>query len=59
MLTIVDSSNMTASEEFVRANPKWFKDVRTIGEIGLTYNSQRSKANLITEVSLVCHWEYR
>jgi hypothetical protein len=34
--TIVDSSTMTASEKFAGSNPKWFKNVRTFGEIGIT-----------------------
>jgi transposase InsO family protein len=37
--TIVDSSTMTASEKFTGPNPKWFKNLCTFGEIGITYNN--------------------
>jgi hypothetical protein len=41
--TVVDSSTMTASEKFIGSNPKWFKNLRTFGEIGITYNNQKNK----------------
>jgi hypothetical protein len=44
--TIVDSSTMTASEKFTGSSPKWFKNVHTFGEIGITYNNQKIKGKL-------------
>jgi hypothetical protein len=44
--TIVDSSTMTASEKFTRSNPRWFKNLNTFGEIGITYNNQKIKEKL-------------
>jgi hypothetical protein len=44
--TIVDSSTMTASEKFTGSNPKWLKNLRTFGEIGITYNNQKIKNKL-------------
>jgi hypothetical protein len=52
--TIVDSSTMTASEKIIGYIPKWFKNLRTFGEIGITYNNQKLKASLIIEVIHVC-----
>jgi hypothetical protein len=37
---------MTASEKFTGYNPKWFKNLRTFGEIGITYNNQKIKGKL-------------
>jgi hypothetical protein len=37
---------MTASETFTGSNPKWFKNLRTFGEIGITYNNQKIKGKL-------------
>jgi hypothetical protein len=37
---------MTASEKFTGSNPKWFKNLRTFGEIGITYNNQKIKGKL-------------
>jgi hypothetical protein len=37
---------MTASEKFIGSNPKWFKNLCTIGEIGVTYNNQKIKGKL-------------
>jgi hypothetical protein len=34
---------MTASEKLTGSNPKWFKNLRTFGEIGITYNNQKIK----------------
>jgi hypothetical protein len=44
--TIVESSTMTASEKFTGSNPKWFKNLCTFGEIGITYNNQKIKGKL-------------
>jgi hypothetical protein len=44
--TIVDSSTMTASEKFTGSIPKWFKSLRTFGELGITYNNQKIKGKL-------------
>jgi hypothetical protein len=44
--TIVDSSTMTASEKLTASNPKWFKNLCTFGEIGITYNNQKIKGKL-------------
>jgi hypothetical protein len=44
--TIVNSSTMTASEKFTGSNPKWFKNLQTFGEIGITYNNQKIKGKL-------------
>jgi hypothetical protein len=37
---------MTASEKLTGSNPKWFKNLRTFGEIGITYNNQKIKGKL-------------
>jgi hypothetical protein len=37
---------MPASEKFTGTNPKWFKNLRTFGEIGITYNNQKIKGKL-------------
>jgi hypothetical protein len=37
---------MTASEKFTGSNPKWFKNLHTFGEIGITYNNQKIKGKL-------------
>jgi hypothetical protein len=37
---------MTASEKFTGSNPKWFKNLLTFGEIGITYNNQQIKRKL-------------
>jgi hypothetical protein len=37
---------MTASEKFTRFNPKWFKNLQTFGEIGITYTNQKIKGKL-------------
>jgi hypothetical protein len=37
---------MTASEKFTGSNPKWFRNLRTFGEIGITYNNQKIKGKL-------------
>jgi hypothetical protein len=37
---------MTASEKFTGSNPKWFKNLRTFGEMGITYNNQKIKGKL-------------
>jgi hypothetical protein len=37
---------MTASERFTGSNPNWFKNLRTFGEIGITYNNQKIKGKL-------------
>jgi hypothetical protein len=44
--TIVDSSTMTGSEKLTGSNPKWFKNLITFGEIGITYNNQKNKSKL-------------
>jgi hypothetical protein len=43
---IVGPSTMTASEKFTGSNPKWFKSLRTFGEIGITYDNQKIKGML-------------
>jgi hypothetical protein len=37
---------MTASEKLTGSNPKWFKNLCTFGEIGITYNNQNIKGKL-------------
>jgi hypothetical protein len=39
--TIVNSSTMTASEKFTGSNPKWFKNLRTFGELVLHITTKR------------------
>jgi hypothetical protein len=48
--TIVDSSTMTASEKFTGSNPKWFKNLRTFGEIGISYINQKIKGKMDNRV---------
>jgi hypothetical protein len=45
---------MTASEKLTGSTPKWFKNLHTFGEIGVTYYNQKIKASWIIEVILVC-----
>jgi hypothetical protein len=45
---------MTASEKFIGSNSKWFKNILTFGEIGITYNNQKIKGKLDNSVILVC-----
>jgi hypothetical protein len=37
---------MTASETSTGSNPKWFKSLRTFGEISITCNNQKIKGKL-------------
>jgi hypothetical protein len=37
---------MTVSEKFTGSNPKWLQNLRTFGDIGITYNNQKIKGKL-------------
>jgi hypothetical protein len=45
-IIIVDSSTMTTSKNCTGSNPKRLKNLRTFGEIGITYSNQKIKGKL-------------